>query len=87
MLCGGAETERSGALLLTGLKLEIPGTTLLSPSAAPTDGAVCVFLFPFSCIITTGVVAQGPSAATVVASSRIQHFHAREAVSALCILT
>lgn len=87
MLRGGAETERSGALLLAGLKLEIPGTTLLSPSAAPTDGAVCVFLFAFSCIITAGVVAQGPSAATVVASSLIQHFHAQEAVPALCILT
>lgn len=86
VLCGEAETECSGALLLAGLKPEIPGTTLLPPSAAPTDGAVCVFLSAFSCFITTAVIAQGPSAATVVASSRIQHLHAWTAVTALGIL-
>lgn len=43
VLCGGAESEHPGALLPAGLKLEIPGTTLILHSVAPTDGAGCPF--------------------------------------------
>lgn len=94
VVCAGAETEHSGALLRQGLRLELAGTTLVH-SAAPTVGAACVFyvcppevfLFALNCIITPGVVAQRVSAAPAASSLIQSPPYVRTSHSVLCILT